>query len=115
MTADCDLAMEQVMSPIVQCGISIRSITKKSLNEVISFAKPPPGVKEVFQAIFIILGKPKPDWKTIQKEFAISSGMQILYRLTNFIKEEKETLTAAKMKKLAVYTKKEDFSAEAMA
>lgn len=57
--ADLDVAM-----PALQKAVrALDSLDKKDIGEVKSFAKPPPAVQVVMEAVCILLGQ-KPDWDT---------------------------------------------------
>merc|ERR1740139_1600223 len=65
------------------------------------------------EAVIILLGKPKPEWTTVKKEFGSANFLE---KCVNISKNEKNKLPNSRMKKVSEYTKKKPtFTPEHMA
>ena len=78
-------------------------ITKQDLTELKGHTNPPVDVRMLCEAVIILLGRPKPEWAAVKKEFGSANFID---KLVNLVKNEKDRLPASRMKKLAEYTKK---------
>ena len=95
--------MDSVSWPLKLATDNIQKITKRELTELKGFTIPPVEIKMLCEAVTIIMGKSKPEWATVKKEFG---SPNFLEKLVNLTKNEKDKLPAARMKKIFEYTKK---------
>lgn len=92
---------------------NLQKITKRDLTELKGFTNPPVDVKMLCEAVIILLGKPKPEWTTVKKEFGSANFLE---KCVNISKNEKDKLPNSRMKKVSEYTKKKPtFTPEHMA
>ena len=90
--ADLDVALPALNDAIA----ALDALDKKDITEVKSFAKPPPAVQLVMEAVCILLGE-KPNWDNSKKLLASASFMQDLKDY------DKENIPPATLKKLKSY------------
>jgi dynein heavy chain len=90
--ADLDVALPAMNSAIK----ALDSLSKADITEVKSFAKPPPAVMTVMEAVCILL-QVKPDWDSSKKKLGESDFMDQLKLY------DKDNISAGTIKKLKKY------------
>ncbi|GBG29459.1 Dynein heavy chain 1, axonemal [Hondaea fermentalgiana] len=90
--ADLDVAMPALNDALK----SLDSLDKKDITEIKSFAKPPPAVQTVMEAICILFGS-KPDWDNSKKLLNDANFMK------NLKEYDKDNIPAAALKKIKKY------------
>eukprot|EP00929_Paragymnodinium_shiwhaense_P038458 TRINITY_DN20312_c0_g1_i3.p1 TRINITY_DN20312_c0_g1~~TRINITY_DN20312_c0_g1_i3.p1 ORF type:complete len:2030 (-),score=489.14 TRINITY_DN20312_c0_g1_i3:63-5702(-) len=101
--ADLDYAM-----PALETALkSLDSLDKKDIQEIKSFAKPPPLVMTTMEAVNLLLQE-KPDWDTAKKVLA---DTKFLERLKGF---DKDNIPPKVLKQLEKYVKRDDYTAESV-
>ena len=99
--ADLDLALPALENSVK----ALNALTKGDITEIKSFAKPPPLVQTVMEAVCIMKGV-KPDWDNSKKLLGDSKFMESL------VAYDKDNIPATILKKLAKYIAMEDFNPE---
>ena len=89
--------------PLKLATENLQKVSKQDLTEIKGYTNPPVDVKLLCEAIVTLMGKPKPEWNTVKKEFAKANFIE---KLTNMAKNDKDNFSVSRMKKLAEYTKK---------
>ena len=89
---DLDVAMPALNSALK----ALDSLDKKDITEIKSFAKPPPAVQVVMEAVCILLGA-KPDWENAKKQLSDSNFMA---SLQNY---DKDNIPQPVLKKIKKY------------
>lgn len=91
--ADLDVAMPALNDALK----SLDALDKKDITEIKSFAKPPPAVQTVMEAICILMGA-KPDWDSSKKLLNDANFMK------NLKEYDKDNISPATVKKVKKYT-----------
>jgi dynein heavy chain len=105
--ADCQKDLDEALPEFYAAMKSLDALDKKDLQEMKSFAKPPPLVEVVISAVCLLMGK-KENWDDGKKLL----GDQGL--LNNLKEYDKDALArnGPLSKKLQKYVKRDDFNAE---
>jgi len=104
---ECQADLDSAMPAYEDAVKALDSLDKKSIQEVKSFAQPPPLVAFTLEAVCILLGV-KPDWATAKK---ILNDINFLQKLIDY---DKDNIDPKKIRKLGKYVKEPDFNAEKM-
>jgi dynein heavy chain len=98
---DLDVAM-----PALDAAVkALNSLSKSDITEVKSFAKPPPAVQTVMEAVCILLDH-KPDWDTSKKLLGDSNFMQ------NLKEYDKDNIPEKSLKKVKKYVENPDMAVD---
>jgi dynein heavy chain len=101
--ADLDKAL-----PALEAAVTaLQSLDKSHITEMKSFAKPPPLVQTVMEAVCILLGQ-KTDWDTAKKIMSDSKFLESLFQY------DKDNIAESKLKKLQKYLKMDNFTPDAV-
>ncbi|CAE8588678.1 unnamed protein product [Polarella glacialis] len=100
---DLDIAMPALESALK----SLDSLDKKDIQEIKSFAKPPPLVMMTMEAVNVLLGE-KPDWDTAKK---VLGDSKFLEKLKGF---DKDNIPVKILKQLEKYVMKPEYTPEAV-
>merc|ERR1712139_647405 len=103
--ADCQKDLDEALPEYYAAVKSLDALDKKDIQEVKSFAKPPPLVETVLSAVCLLMGK-KETWDEAKKLMNQSDFLQSL-------REYDKDGLAANVKltsKLQKYVKREDFT-----
>jgi dynein heavy chain len=84
---------------------ALDSLSKSDITEVKSFAKPPPAVQTVMEAVCILLGE-KPDWDSAKKLLTNAGFMDSLKTY------DKDNIPASYIKKIKKYTAMEEMAVD---
>eukprot|EP00929_Paragymnodinium_shiwhaense_P066427 TRINITY_DN33321_c0_g4_i1.p1 TRINITY_DN33321_c0_g4~~TRINITY_DN33321_c0_g4_i1.p1 ORF type:complete len:3770 (+),score=1255.81 TRINITY_DN33321_c0_g4_i1:195-11312(+) len=105
--ADCQKELDEALPEYYAAIKSLDALDKKDIQELKSFAKPPPLVEVVLQAVCLLMGK-KETWDDAKK---LLNDTGLLSQLREYDKDG----LAANVKltqKLQKYTKRDDFVAD---
>merc|ERR1712151_168953 len=104
IAADCQADLDEALPEYNNAVKSLDALDKKDIQEIKSFAKPPPLVEVVLSAVCLLLGA-KETWDDAKKQMNDSS---FLDKLKNYDKDalSNNARLTAKMQK---YIKREDF------
>ncbi|CAK9099813.1 Dynein axonemal heavy chain 6 (Axonemal beta dynein heavy chain 6) (Ciliary dynein heavy chain 6) [Durusdinium trenchii] len=100
---DLDIAMPALESALK----SLDSLDKKDIQEIKSFAKPPPLVMMTMEAVNVLLQE-KPDWDTAKKVLNRSTFLQDLKTF------DKDNIPEKVLKQLTKYVTKPEYTVEAV-
>ena len=78
--------LNQSMPVLESAVVALNALDRGSIDELKSFRMPPPVVKTVTSAVFILLGEKFPSW-TAAKTIALRSSSKFIQRLKNFDKD----------------------------
>ncbi|CAM9165880.1 unnamed protein product [Chrysoparadoxa australica] len=95
--ADAQADLDVALPALEKALKALDSLTKNDITEVKSFAKPPPAVQLVMEAVCILF-EVKPDWDNSKKLLGDSAFMD---KLKNY---DKDNIKEAVLKKLKTYT-----------
>jgi len=107
ISADCQKDLDEALPEYYSAIKSLESLDKKDIQEVKSFAKPPPLVEVVLSAVCLLMGQ-KETWDDAKK---LMNDSQFLTKLKEYDKEALAN-NAKLTKQLQKYIKREDFTAE---
>eukprot|EP00928_Gymnodinium_smaydae_P068050 TRINITY_DN5109_c0_g7_i1.p1 TRINITY_DN5109_c0_g7~~TRINITY_DN5109_c0_g7_i1.p1 ORF type:complete len:4115 (+),score=1184.64 TRINITY_DN5109_c0_g7_i1:176-12520(+) len=104
IAADCQADLDEALPEYNNAVKSLDALDKKDIQEIKSFAKPPPLVEVVLSAVCLLLGA-KEDWDSAKKQMNDSS---FLDKLKNYDKDAlaNDKKLTSKMQK---YIKRDDF------
>jgi dynein heavy chain len=103
--ADAQAGLDVAMPALNSAVKALDALSKADITEVKSFAKPPPAVMTVMEAVCILLGS-KPTWDDSKKLLGDSTFME---QLKGY---DKDNIPAAYLKKIAKYVADPDFAVE---
>ena len=90
--------------PILQAADeAVAALTSKDISEVKAYATPPKDIMTVMAAVMTVLGKNNCDWAAIKKEMNDQKFMSRIIGL------DKQNMSEAVMKRIEVYTKRDNF------
>ncbi|CAK8985673.1 unnamed protein product [Durusdinium trenchii] len=104
---DLDIAMPALESALK----SLDSLDKKDIQEIKSFAKPPPLVMMTMEAVNVLLQE-KPDWDTAKKVLNRSTFLQDLKTFDKDV--EPDNIPEKVLKQLTKYVTKPEYTVEAV-
>ncbi|CAK9199554.1 unnamed protein product [Sphagnum troendelagicum] len=107
IAADCQVELDKAMPALNAAEAALNVLTKKDMSEVKAYAKPPALVEMTLQAVMTVLKRP-PTWP--EAKLALGDS-QFLEKLMNY---NKDLLVDALLLKIAKFTKKAEFTAEAI-
>eukprot|EP00746_Dinoflagellata_sp_MGD_P154845 gnl/MRDRNA2_/MRDRNA2_85065_c0_seq4.p1 gnl/MRDRNA2_/MRDRNA2_85065_c0~~gnl/MRDRNA2_/MRDRNA2_85065_c0_seq4.p1 ORF type:complete len:4104 (-),score=817.24 gnl/MRDRNA2_/MRDRNA2_85065_c0_seq4:76-11610(-) len=102
--ADCQKDLDEALPEFYSAIKSLDALDKKDIQEIKSFAKPPPLVEVVLSAVCLLLGK-KESWDDAKK---LMNDSNFLPNLKNYDKEALASNTKL-LGKLSKYIKRDDF------
>jgi dynein heavy chain 2 len=95
------------VQPIVDAAMKqVQSISRKDINEMKSYAQPPPAIKDVFTALFKFMGIADSSWNSIKKMLANASFLE------SMIDIDARTLPRATREEISKFIKKNPGSFE---
>merc|ERR1719182_1126425 len=105
--ADCQKDLDEALPEFYSAMKSLDALDKKDLQEMKSFAKPPPLVEVVISAVCLLMGK-KENWDDGKKLLGDTN------LLTNLKEYDKDALAMNPKltKQLQKYMKRDDFNSE---
>ena len=98
--ADAQRDLDVAMPALHNALKALDSLDKKDITEVKSFAKPPPAVQTVMEAVCILLGS-KPDWDSSKR---LLGNAQFMQNLKDY---DKDNIPPKMVKQVQKYTKQE--------
>eukprot|EP01012_Entosiphon_sulcatum_P032728 TRINITY_DN4157_c0_g3_i1.p1 TRINITY_DN4157_c0_g3~~TRINITY_DN4157_c0_g3_i1.p1 ORF type:complete len:4135 (-),score=940.22 TRINITY_DN4157_c0_g3_i1:62-12466(-) len=101
----CQADLDKAMPAFYQALEALKSLNKKDIDEVKSFATPPDKVKLVLDAVLLVL-KEKPGWDSAKR---VMGDGRFLDRLQNF---DKDNIPEPLLKKLQKFIMDEEFHPE---
>jgi dynein heavy chain len=105
--ADAQKDLDVAMPALKGAEDALKKLDKKDITEVRSFAKPPPAVRTVMEAVCLLLGE-KTDWDSAKAVLSRSSFMEDL------ITYDRDNIAPARLKGLVKYVTDESMSVEAV-
>eukprot|EP00929_Paragymnodinium_shiwhaense_P084438 TRINITY_DN45140_c0_g3_i1.p1 TRINITY_DN45140_c0_g3~~TRINITY_DN45140_c0_g3_i1.p1 ORF type:complete len:3041 (-),score=707.73 TRINITY_DN45140_c0_g3_i1:180-8204(-) len=102
LSIEAKAELDAVMPDLKAAIKAVEKLDKKDIQDIRSFASPPPLVATVMEAVCLLLGH-KTDWTTAKN---VLSDLNFLRRLKEFERDSIQDRTATKLKQ---YVKREDF------
>ena len=100
---DANADLERTMPILDAANEAVDKLEKKDIGEVRAYANPPKDIMNVMAAVMTVLGKYNADWAFVKKEMTDPKFMDRITKL------DKDNMSEHTMKKIEVYTRKNDF------
>lgn len=91
------------MPILLAANEAVGNLSRKDIGEVRAYANPPKDIMNVMSAVMTVLGKYNADWAFVKKEMTDPKFMERITKL------EKDNMSETTMKKIEVYTRRNDF------
>lgn len=103
LAADADAELKKAEPALLAAQEAIEGLSKAAIQEVKSFATPPPDVVNVMNAVMIVMSK-EPTWQSAKRELA---EPDFIKKIKGF--DAEKDFTPAILKKVEKFTKNENF------
>eukprot|EP00659_Diplonema_papillatum_P004074 gene4074-6331_t len=104
--SDCQAGLDKAMPVFFQAQEALKTLEKKDIDQIKSYAKPPEPVEKTMNAVILLLGASKLDWSTAKQFMA---DTRFFKKLEDF---DKDNIDAKVVKKLQVFIKDAGFTPE---
>eukprot|EP00754_Rhynchopus_humris_P034627 Rhum_TRINITY_DN15982_c0_g1::Rhum_TRINITY_DN15982_c0_g1_i1::g.162572::m.162572/K10408/DNAH; dynein heavy chain, axonemal len=103
---DCQAGLDKAMPVFYQAQDALKTLEKKDIDQIKSYAKPPEAVEKTMNAVILLLGAAKLDWATAKQFMA---DTRFFKKLEEF---DKDRVDPKVVKKLQVFIKDPGFTPE---
>ena len=103
---ECQEGLDKAMPVFFQAQEALKTLEKKDIDQIKSYAKPPEAVEKTMNAIILLLGAAKLDWATAKQFMA---DTRFFKKLEDF---DKDNIDPKIVKKLGVFMKDQSFTPE---